>query len=307
MKTSTLVCAGLAAVFVSVLPVMPAQASFKTFVSASGSDANNCSLSAPCASIGHAVSQTFTGGIVSCLDSNNYTDLVTITISLTIDCGGTTAAGGPFVVNGAGISVVIKNISIFDIGNPGIELRQGHVYVENVYMSDTLSGILVDPTAGTVRLFVSNCLIKKNYSSGSTGSGIFIAPSGSASVLAEIVGTRVEANNNGIWADTTAGTGTISVNIRDSVVAQNAYQGITANAGGGVASVTVDHSTSVQNGANGIFASGGKAIVILGNSTVMSNNTGLSATGGGLILSYQNNQLTGNVADGSPTGVLTVK
>jgi hypothetical protein len=46
----------------------------------------------------------------------------------------------------------------------------------------------------------------------------------------------------------------------------------------------------------------------------MSNVNGLSESiadlpgpGGGQILSYQNNHLTGNVTDGTPTGTLAVK
>jgi hypothetical protein len=49
------------------------------------------------------------------------------------------------------------------------------------------------------------------------------------------------------------------------------------------------------------------AFVHLGNSTVFGNGVGLNAVSGGKILSYQNNQATGNFTDGAPTGVLSVK
>jgi hypothetical protein len=39
----------------------------------------------------------------------------------------------------------------------------------------------------------------------------------------------------------------------------------------------------------------------------MSNGTGLAPTSGGAILSFQNNHLTGNVADGAPPGILTLR
>jgi hypothetical protein len=39
----------------------------------------------------------------------------------------------------------------------------------------------------------------------------------------------------------------------------------------------------------------------------MSNNTGLQPTNGGSIFTYQNNHLTGNVMEGSPTATLAVK
>jgi hypothetical protein len=40
---------------------------------------------------------------------------------------------------------------------------------------------------------------------------------------------------------------------------------------------------------------------------VVGNGGGLIASGGAQILSYQNNQASGNFVDGGPTGVLTVK
>lgn len=41
--------------------------------------------------------------------------------------------------------------------------------------------------------------------------------------------------------------------------------------------------------------------------SVISNAAGLTTLTGSNILSFQNNHLTGNVTDGAPTGVLTVK
>jgi hypothetical protein len=39
----------------------------------------------------------------------------------------------------------------------------------------------------------------------------------------------------------------------------------------------------------------------------MGNEQGITPDNGGTTLSYQNNHLTGNVVDGSPTAVLSVK
>jgi hypothetical protein len=46
--------------------------------------------------------------------------------------------------------------------------------------------------------------------------------------------------------------------------------------------------------------------MLVGNSTISSNGTGLNSVSGGHILSYQNNQLKGNISDGAATGVLPV-
>src|SRR5215471_9123346 len=90
-----------------------AQALSKTFVSKFGNDTGNCDFLTPCLTMARAVSQTAPNGSVNCLDSGDYTQNVMITVSLAIDCGGTSASGGPFNINTPGITVVIKNLTIF--------------------------------------------------------------------------------------------------------------------------------------------------------------------------------------------------
>jgi hypothetical protein len=80
-----------------------------------------------------------------------------------------------------------------------------------------------------------------------------------------------------------------------------------AAAGKSLTSVAVDHSSSLLNGGNGILAQGSTGFVILTDSTVISNQTGLKSVNGGSIFSYGNNRLNGNVSDGAATGVLAVK
>ena len=49
------------------------------------------------------------------------------------------------------------------------------------------------------------------------------------------------------------------------------------------------------------------SLALIGRSTVISNGTGLATANSGSIFSYDNNHLTGNVIDGAPTAVLTLK
>ena len=65
-------------------------------------------------------------------------------------------------------------------------------------------------------------------------------------------------------------------------------------------SVTVSNSSSILNGDSGVLANGAQAFLVLAKSTVISNQTGLSALQGGSIISYQDNQLSGNASDGAP-------
>jgi hypothetical protein len=153
---------------------------------------------------------------------------------------------------------------------------------------------------------VSDSVIENNGLAAG-GGGIFIQPAGSGSARVVIERTRVENNFQGILADGTGSTGFILVQVRDSIVAGNRGHGIAAisNAGASLTAMVVDRTSSLINGASGIFSQG--ATVHIGNSTVTGNNTGFNAGSGGQILSYQNNQTSGNFTDGAPTGVLTLR
>ena len=64
-----------------------------------------------------------------------------------------------------------------------------------------------------------------------------------------------------------------------------------------------------MNGSAGIQsnqASGGTASVIVGSSMLFANAIGIQATGGASLLTYANNQVTGNASNGSFTGTASL-
>src|SRR5712671_2866353 len=73
----------------------------RTWVSGVGDDVNPCSRTAPCKTFPGAISKTAAGGEINCLDPGGF-GAVTITKSITIDCGFT---GGVLVAVGPGITV----------------------------------------------------------------------------------------------------------------------------------------------------------------------------------------------------------
>src|SRR5215472_4478503 len=91
----------------------------RTFVSGTGSDANPCSLGAPCRSFAGALAQTSSGGEIAVLDTAGY-GAVTITqavsivneegveagITVTSGDGNTINAGSSDVVNLRGLTLV---------------------------------------------------------------------------------------------------------------------------------------------------------------------------------------------------------
>src|SRR5437868_4037205 len=127
MKTRLLL---LSVAVLMVASIASAQAT-RTWVSGVGDDANPCSRTAPCKTFAGAISKTAAGGIINCLDPGGF-GAVTITKSITIDCGATlggvlaTGLNG-IIINDAvnqvgGIRVILKGLSIEGSpqSNPGL-------------------------------------------------------------------------------------------------------------------------------------------------------------------------------------------
>src|ERR1700675_2228451 len=98
-----------------------AQAS-RTWVSGVGDDANPCSRTAPCKTFGGAISKTAVGGEIDCLDPAGY-GAVTITKSITIDCGGGDA-GMVGSILASGTNGILINVT--SPTDPGV------VYIRNL-------------------------------------------------------------------------------------------------------------------------------------------------------------------------------
>jgi hypothetical protein len=295
------------------LHATPAQAVPETWVAGNGGGVA-CSRTAPCASFQVAHNATDPGGIIKCVDAGSFS-IATITKSITIDCTGTNggsvnALSNAIAVDGVDVVVTLRGLSIDGLGTgtAGVRFVNGSaLHIQNCSISgSTQAGILfARSAAGTAKLHVSDSVLSNN------GVGILIEASGSGSVRGML--TRVQVENNslqGITASGLGGNGSIVVQVRDSVVASNTGHGIFASTPGGPTVFTafiVDRSSSLLNGGDGIRAQGARAVVHIGNSTVIGNGGGLIVDSGGQILSYQNNQASGNGVDGAPTGVLTVK
>jgi hypothetical protein len=322
MSKLAVLSACLGAMLTLIVPGTPAHAQNEiTYVAAAGSDAgNNCtSQSSPCATLGHAVSNTASGGAIFCVGGGRIAlGEVVITQSVTIDCGGTgnglAYLVGSITINGADIAVKIRNLTFNNVDFPfdptqavnGVNMAA--LLIENCHITNYRGftpglGIKFSPPNGvTARLHVADTVITTTGVPG-TGAGILIQPAGSGSARVMIERTRIENNTHGILADGTASTGSIIVAVDASTVAGSAGNGIWAKRAG----IVVDHSSVKNNAGSGILVDGVGSLVHLGSSSVIGNGTGLNAINGGKIMSYQNNQTTGNFTDGAPTGVLALK
>lgn len=328
MRELALLAAGLAAVLVA----MPAHAAPRTWVSSTGSGAT-CSRSAPCADFATAYNATDDGGEINCADSVLYGGTLFIGKSITIDCTGTNAvlAGGPVTIamDAAGANLTLRGLEIVGTASATVGVlinNANEVHIENCRISGfqfaggnlefTGVGIVlwagVNNPGSADHLYVSDTIIENNGNAGH-GAGILIsAREINMTVRATLNRVQFVNNWNGIRVDGTdfgqnLGSGSLVVQVRDSVVTGSAGNGIWAIGGVFSAGIVVDRTSVLGNAGSGVLAQGGNGLVHIGNSTVIGNGTGLNAASGGRIFSYGNNQASGNFVDGAPTGMLTAK
>jgi hypothetical protein len=319
MKTGALLSTAIVALLLPILPGTPAGAIQRTWVASTGGGAA-CTRAAPCATFQAAHDATDAGGEINCVDPADY-GRIDITKSITIDCTGTYAAisaSGALTsvfIDAAGAVVALRGLSIDGLGagNIGVAMVNGAaLHIENCRISNHRGGLgigvrVVSPNGVTGKVYISDTVIAENGLPAS-GGGIVLRPTGTGVVRAVMNRVLVHDNTYGIFADGMGGTGLVIMQIRDSQSAGNAFNGISAFTSGSTAltSVTVDRSASTLNAGIGVLAQGTNAFVLLSDSTVLSNTTGLSAVGGGTILTYQDNHRTGNIGDGAASGPLSV-
>jgi Right handed beta helix region len=302
-KLTNLVAGPAAAALLCIASVSPSHAAPTTaFVSGGGSDANACTLAAPCRSIGRALFFAASGGTVSCLDAGPYTEAFNIGSPFTLDCRGVvyTSASAAFMLTGAA-AVTFRNL-IFDGsagGGGAVQVAGGNVVFENcTFQNFTGSpGVAVwfTPSVAGAHLTITDSVFTNNGGM-MGGGGILIQPT-SPGVTAGAVIERTQVTGNGSGIVAGGASGSALVEVRYSTISNNASEGILAITAGPVESIVVEHSASVQNG-SGIVASGANAFVSLSDSTVDWNALGLATPAGGLILSYQDNLIAGNLSPG---------
>jgi hypothetical protein len=315
----------LVTALVCLAPAAPAQAqAARTFVSAAGSDSNNCTTPAtPCRHLQSAYSATSPGGEIAVLDPANYGSL-TITGPISIEgnngwaflSAGSGAAAITINAPGATDKINIRGVVLDGLGtanNTGIQFNSGGTLTvgDSLIRNFGNVGILFQPnSSGQSQLFVSNTLVSDNV-----GDGIQIFPSGSGTTLAALDHVEME-NNEASGVEAVLSTQTVNVTVSDSVSANNVI-GIAANvpivsqranaaAGGSVVSIMVRNSTIANNSLSGLLANSGTVLVT--RSTITGNATAWTAADSGVVSSYGDNNIDGNTnANTEPPNPLPYK
>jgi hypothetical protein len=295
-----LTAAAVAVAAATLAPAAMAQAT-RTWVSGVGDDVNPCSRTAPCKTFAGAISKTAADGIIFALDPGGFGTL-TITKSITIDGGGMAgvlSSGGVngFNVNGAGVKVILRNLSIegAGTGSIGVNFVQGNsVTIENCKIFGFRGG-----SAMGVRMIVGGQLMVKDTNISDVGIGVFLE-TGSAPLFATLDNVRIENTNN--YGLQTANVGPVNVAIKHSTINNNASVGIQASGPGGNITV-VDSSVSFNSGTS-VNAAYPGSIIRLSANTIVNNGNAIGIAAGATVASDGTNRIAGTYLT-APNAVFT--
>ena len=251
----------------------------RTWVSGVGDDVNPCSRTAPCKTFAGAISKTAANGEINVLDPGGF-GAVTITKSITISGDG--SMGGVLVAGTNGITVTagptdvvhLRNLVLSGFGASGLAgvkvLQAGLVTLENLQIFGFgTHGVELVPALAVGSLNVSMHNVKIHQT---VGNGVQVDGS-SRNVVVSASDLRIHGATTGVNA-----LGNASVDLHNG---------------------RINFATSA-----GVAATGANAVLRLSDTSVNGNALGLSSATGGQIISYNNNRLRGNTADGIPTSTI---
>lgn len=303
MTTKNLIASAGVLALAGLAPLTSHAGVQRTFVSPTGSDANNCQLAQPCRGFTAALAQTNPGGEIIVLDSAGYGSVtigksVSIVVPPGIYAGVSVAVGTDGIVVNAGPTdeVVLRGLTINNQGgNNGVVFNTGAaLYVESCtirgFSLATMANLRFAP-GGASKLFVKDSYLR----GGQTGINL---ANGTTAASVTIDNTRIENNVNGITASFSG-----ALALRNSVVAENTNHGVSLQTGAGqVFDAALDNVMLSNNDSDGLHVAGSSITVALSSSTVVGNITGVYVQGGSGTATAR---LTNNVISRNATGVQT--
>jgi hypothetical protein len=316
------ICAAL------VLPSAAMAQATRTWISGVGDDANPCSRTAPCKTFAGAISKTAATGEIDCLDPGGF-GAVTITKAITLNCLGmgnggilVAATNGITINAGATDHIVIRGLDIEGLSTIGGSLSGinfiagGSLVVEDTEIRGfPVAGITFAPSTAATLTLIDVKITTSNSSAANNEGGLVIRPTGVGPTIFSVVRSDITNGRYGIVADGSATTGKISGLVRDSNVSGNSQSGIlTNNVAAQAINVTimVDGTSVIGNGlgnaGSGLRAFGPSSGMLVSNSSIFANQSGVVTSGGAVIVSYGNNRLNGNSgADGAFSSTILLK
>jgi hypothetical protein len=255
--------------------------------------------------------------------------VVTITKSITLDCGGgvggqvgsilADATNGITVNTPSDLSSIVKirNMTINGLqatGFPGLSgikfFSGGALIIEHVGIfgfggtAGSNGGVDFEPS-NPAKLAMLDVEVQYGLAD-----GILVKPQSGGSAAVSL--TRVSSlinNGSGLRVDTTAITGGTGANVSvvESTFSGNGFGVLAASVNGAsAATVMLNRILASGNAAAGVVANGPSSLVRLGSSAVSGNGTGIGAVNSATLSSYNNNQINGNTTDGSASGIISL-
>jgi hypothetical protein len=299
----------IAAAFALVFCATAQAQLFRAYLSSTGSDANPCTLAAPCRLLPAALAAVADKGEIWMLDSANY-NTVTVNINKNVSIlavpgavGSIVATGGPAIAIGLnGSNVALRNVVIVPLyqsgsttATYGISMTaDATLSVEHSLIANLPSHAVLSIGGATVRIV--NSILRNNGDYG------LLMQSGGRG---EVASTQMLGNGGGVMAyGPTAST--TAVTVSDSVISGGGGVNAQTSIPGAMATITVSRSTISQAayGLRSASMGGGTAVVSVNGCTVTGNTSPWIQSGtGSVIRTMGNNQITDNVNPG--TGSLT--
>jgi hypothetical protein len=294
-----------------------AQAHRVRFIASTGSDANNCTRTAPCLTLQRGIDRSVAGSELIVLDSGDFGDGATIDKSITISAIGVSATiGGSITINGAGVTVALRGLRLNGAGAAAdgiaiVDAAAVHI-VDCEVQNFTNHGIAAIVVGSPTKLFVSGSVSRNNGFEGL----VFLAGAGGALTVDNSrfegnagSGLDVQFSEARITRTVAAGNGTYGIlqlggttNVIWTVAAHNGLEGYALFSGG---QMTLDHSVARGNLTGLRVEDGSRARISL--CEVTNNGTGLLAATGSKILTRKNNTVWSNTTDVTIDATATLK
>jgi hypothetical protein len=308
LRTTIVITAALAV----TLPALPAQAAGvnRTFLSAAGSDSNNCAnVLTPCRHLATAYAATAANGEIYVLDPANY---------------GSVAITGPVSIEGHGWASIAPpsgGNAITINANPGDAINIIGVVLDGTALANTNGIVFTSGGSLTIRDsvirnfggdgidFLSSASISSELSlrgvvvADNGGYGIKVQPTGAAAVTAFF--DNVDASDNVLDGLILVGgfsTGSITATASGTAAAGNSGSGFDVDAGATSTTLLLYHCVAANNLASGLVVFGtGAALRAAGGAVTGNIQHGWNVTAG-VLDTYGDNYIIGN---GSNVGSAT--
>ena len=213
-------------------------------------------------------------------------------------------------------TVFLSGLDLNGAGNAqnGIRiLAAAHVMIQNSiirnYRASNGLGISFQPS-GNTQLVVQNTTINDNGTA-ATGGGMLIQPTGAAGTSRVFMReVRFNGNaNNALRVDSTSNTGPSSLVYIENSNFTGSVNGINVIAppGNALMSVQLVNSVLANNSGTGFISNGSGALAQVANTSIYSNTTGVSAVSSGTLNTFGDNRVFLNGAPGSFTGLALPK